>query len=258
MAINLDRFYTHGDPSFYNRAVARDAVEDFFRQGLVRGAWDSSQKAYFSQGRVWAGRENSTTYPNQYWLIRANPERLNTETNPLYRAPWVPRSLTEKGSIYTIQPNLSAGTIDRLNPANRRGLQIKTKEGLVAYDRITPFRERPMSTHLANLKGEARIAYNTAPFLTTGAGLTVAGGIGTALSHAMASSGRLSRAEEMGQRALEVYESLDKKEKEKRKDLVEIIEKGYMAREEREQNLRKLHPQHLAQPIILFDDNGRY
>lgn len=78
-------------------------------------------------------------------------------------------------AIYGKVPNSWSGTEDAVLPSQEAGLSSTTdkiKWG-TKYDRITPFSQRPVATHLANAKAEAEIIYNAAkyrPMARTGLG----------------------------------------------------------------------------------------
>lgn len=99
--------------------------------------------------------------------------RILQETSPAITMP--EKIELNQRAIYGKVPNSWSGAEDAVLPSQEAGLSSTTdklKWG-VKYDRITPFGQRPLSTHLANAQAEAEILWNAAktrPMSNTGLG----------------------------------------------------------------------------------------
>lgn len=138
--------------------------------------------------------DNAHTRSNPlYWMgnHEGNDARVWNATNGTWSFN------TGEGAHITINPKENPSFIDRVNPANRKGIRIyqeqsraisehelgvqinnfdtknpsnptfelptkETPNYKIEYDRITPVMERPLSTHLNNIKTEAQIFGNAA------------------------------------------------------------------------------------------------
>jgi hypothetical protein len=84
-------------------------------------------------------------------------------------------------------------------------------------------------------------------------GLTTFGGLGMALSDAMAQESLARGSMDRARAAYDVYMSLSPEERLERQDLAEVIQEGYDARDRAEQALREAHPEGLTSPLFNFD-----
>jgi hypothetical protein len=179
--------YEQGGKPF---STVKLAIDDFVDTGQIRGTDKYGKDAYFLRGSFWnpspmwtsqgvplpSLSEEHVGYPRGL-KITVDPKLLKPETNPLYgdaggfRNKYLKNPNTfpvlddllphgEYGRYPILQPNQNAGTLSKMNPANRSGIRIVGNDGEVVYDRITPITQRPISTHARNVATEAKIIGN--------------------------------------------------------------------------------------------------
>lgn len=188
-----------GQPSWRTGANRDIAIQDFFSTGQIRGTENYDNKAFFNEGRVADTylKSGGVNTARRNWVYEISPDIA--ENNPLYNRYGPAEGI--RGEYYnTLDPNDSASFSDRINPKNRKGIKLtqfdvgETKKislgsnnyyyesslptnNKIVYDRLTPFSNRPLSTHIANISTEAKIIGNLkipyTPSGMAGAGMAI-------------------------------------------------------------------------------------